>query len=399
MANKSVYPVLSMDFSVTDVERLEAQCLGELQASVKNVVARAQGSISSDTDEASCPDFTPDEFDVIAMLYNNLISKIQALRPIQVSFDQLTFHKTPFKPRDAPVCRRHTMQQMVEQFKGRFYPYFISAEPNEDKRGQLPDNWYKPSIQELRFIFTCFVRSYSYYSSIFVCEIKSLLSDKGIFECIHREFVNLSAYREFRGRVLDNIKWVFTKALHSVDCMECLPCFAYYALVPDGETQPPFDYEKVHKMTLKLPDNPPRCLHSEFAKTKDLLTMFKAYRWYFANVPSPRALFQEILRYYCQQQATPCPSRGFMFHQHEKCTACQMNWPGHEHEVLMAMEDIILKSYGKYETFFGTYAGTQHNQVAADKDQQAAVAMMRDQKRLLFVPTEMIVQKVELRSL
>lgn len=388
-----------MEFSITEVERLEAQCLGELQASIKNVVARSQGSISSDTDEVSSPDFTPDEFDLIAMMYNNLISKFQARIPIQLTFEQLMFHKTPFKSHEAPVCRRHMMQQMAEEFKGRFYPYFISSEPDESKRGQLPDNWYKPSIQELRLIFTCFVRSYNYYSSIFVCEIKSLLSDKGVFECIHREFVNLSAYREFRGKVLDNIKWVMTKTVHSVDCLECLPCFAYYALVPDGETQPPFDYETVHKMTLKMPDNPPRCLHSDFAKSKDLLNMFKAYRWYFANVPSPRALFQEMLRYYCQQQATPCPNRGFMFHQEQMCSACNINFPGHEHEVLMAMEDIVLKSYGKYETFFATYAGTQHNQVAADKDQQVVLAMMCDQKRLFFVPTEMIMHKMEIRAL
>jgi len=387
-----------MDFSIIEPERLEAQCLGELQASIKNVVARAQGSISSDTDEVSCPDFTPDEFDMIAMMYNNLISKVHALRPIQVTFEQLTFHKTPFKPRDAPVCRRHMLHQMMEQFKGRFYPYFISSEPNEEKRGQLPANWYKPSIQELRLVFTCFVRSYSYYSSIFVCEIKTLLSDKGVFECVHREFVNLLAYREFRGQVLDNIKWVMTNTVHFMDCIQCLPSFAYYVLAPYGETQPPFDYESVHKMTLNLPDNPPLCLHSQFAKNKDLLTMFKAYRWYFANVPNPCDLFQELVLYYCRLQAKRCPSRELMLHDQTRCMTCKMDGPGHGPEVLMAIEDIILKSYGKYETFFCTYAGTQHNQAEAAKDQQDVRTTLRDHKKLFFVPTRTIVHKVDLLS-
>lgn len=380
------------------VQQLEAQCLGELQAAIRNVVARAQGSISSDIDEVACPDFTADEFDVIAMMYNNLISKTLALKTIQVSFEQLTFHKTPFRHPEAPVCRRHKMQQLANEFRDRFYPYFISAEPDEEKRGQMPDHWYKPSIHELRLIFTCFVRSYNYYSSIFVCEIRSLLSDKGIYECIHREFVNLSAYREFRSNVLDNIKWVMKKTVHSVECMECLPCFAYHVLVPNGETQPPFDYETVYKMVLRTTDNnQPRCLRSEFSKNKDLLTLYKAYRWYFANVPSPRTVFQEMLRYYCEEQAKPCPNRSVMFHQPEKCITCLFNGPGQEPKVLMTMEDIILKSYGKYELFFTTYAGTQHNVVSANKDQQAVAAMMKDQKRLLFVPTEMIVHKLELR--
>lgn len=378
------------------ISHFEEQCFGELQASIKNVVARAESAIPTDTDETACPDFTPYEFDIIAMMYNNLISKVHGLKPVKLRFEQLIFNKAPFKSPANPVCRRHMMIQMENRFKGGFYPYFMSSEPNEEKRGQLPSNWYSPSIQGLRLIFTCFVRSYNYYSSIFMCEIKSLLSDRlGEFECVHREFVNLSAYREFRGRVMDNIMWILTKTVHSIDCNQCLPCFANHALVPSG-VQPPFDYETVHKMSLRAGDDVPTCLHSEYAARKDVLTIYKAYTWYFAGVSEPRTLFQELQRRYCEEEEKMCPGRGFMFHAHVQCPQCQRFGTNQRANVMMAIEDLIIKSYGKYETFFETYAGTEHNRIAAQEEQRTIAATLQEQKKLYFVPTAVVVNKLEL---
>lgn len=63
---------------------------------------------------------------------------------------------------------------------------------------------------------------------------------------------------------------------------------------------------------------------------------------------------------------------------------------------MMAIEDLIIKSYGKYETFFETYAGTEHNRIAAQEEQRTIAATLQEQKKLYFVPTAVVVNKLEL---
>ena len=97
-----------------------------------------------------------------------------------------------------------------------------------------------------------------------------------------------------------------------------------------------------------------------------------AFRWYFAEVASPRQAFQRLYEYYAMQE----PTRRL--------------------DVALALQDMIFKSYATHDVHLIAYprvsllGSTVH--AAAVADQQAIrAAITAATPRLYFVPTRMVI--------
>ncbi len=348
------------------IEDVEVLLLAELKRSIKNVVARAEETIPADVKEVAAWKFTADEADLITLSYNNLLSKMSGRRPQMLTFDQLMFHRSPMKSRTYPVCKRHTMQYILDTFKGNFYPYFMSTETNEEKYGQLPTTAYIPVTRELRIIMTAFLRSYTYHASIVVCEIRALANDNGTFECIHREFVNLSCYREFRGMVLSNIKQIQNNCLHGIDCMHCLPLCGLFVL--NHKTDFDYDSTDTHELSSNI-----RCIHSEYAKRESCHDIISAYMWYFSAIDNPRECISAIMYFYCEKEN-----------------------PLRRVDVVLGIEDIIVKSYKTFADQMRLPSGKECTLPLAKRAQDTIKTTLETKRRLYFAPTEMVIERIDL---